>query len=260
MSDTPAFARRELLHQATQDRVKQFIIKHGFQQGDPLPAEAELARTLGISRPSLREAMRSLQTLGVVETRHGAGTFVGRFSFESLTAGLAFQIRIGGEDERRIARDLHELVAIREVLETGLVSRLAGTYTPETLTALYVLTAEMEKLTAEGEMFSAQDWRFHDMLYRHTGNVLLLDLLGSFWGVFDRVRQAIPAPEQLQNTARHHREIVDALAAGDGEAAGCAMATHFSGILRWISERGGDDTLISAEQVKAQTARTGATP
>ena len=181
MLHPPGSVRRELLHQAIQDRVKQFIIEHGFQPGDLLPAEADLARTLGTSRPSLREAMRALQTLGVVETRHGAGTFVGRFSLEPFADGLAFQIAVEHRrDDRRVARDLRELVAIREVLESGLVARLAGTYGEADLAALYHQVAEMEELAATGQMFTENDWRFHELLYRPTGNRLLLQLLQSF--------------------------------------------------------------------------------
>lgn len=89
----PPVIRREALHQTVQDRIKRFIIERGYRPGDPLPAEAELARALGVSRPSLREAIKALQILGVVETRHGAGTFVGRFSFSPMVDGLIFRIR-----------------------------------------------------------------------------------------------------------------------------------------------------------------------
>jgi len=257
MSTPTGSLRREVLHQAIQDRVKQFIIERGLRPGDPLPAEPELAKSLGISRPSLREAMRSLQTLGVVETRHGSGTFVGRFSLAPLTDGLAFQIDIEHrQDDRRVARDLRELVAIREVLESELVGRLAGSYSKEDLAALSQLADEMERRAAKGQMFAEEDWRFHELLYHSTGNRLLLDLLQAFWAVFDRVRETTPAPEQLQATARHHREIVDALAAGDGPAAAHAMTVHFSGILRWTREQGDDSGLLgSSEHLIGETER-----
>ena len=248
MADVPGSLRREALHAAIQERVKHYIIERGLRPGDPLPAEPELARSLGISRPSLREAMRALQTLGVVEVRRGAGTFVGRFSLEPFTEGLTFQIRTEQrQDARGITRDLRELVAIREVLESGLVARLAGTYPPEDISALYLLVEEMERRAAAGQMFPDQDWAFHERLYLPTGNRLLLQLLQAFWAVFDRVREQTPPPAYLQSTARHHREIVDALAAGDGPAAARAMATHFSGILAWIHEQGAQAGPAGAE-------------
>lgn len=245
MTDHVSGYRRELLHQSTQDRVKQFIIERGYRAGDPLPPEAELARQIGVSRPSLREAMRALQTIGVVEARHGVGTFVGHFSFDAFTNGLAFQIDIENrQDESGIARDLNELVAIREALESSVVSRLAGTYSEEDIAALYALTGQMEQAAAAGQMFADEDWRFHEVLYRPTGNRLLLRMLKAFWTVSDRVRQTTPSPEYLQITARDHRVLVDALAAGDGDAAARAMRDHFSGILQWFDERGENSGLI----------------
>lgn len=245
MTDGGTGLRRELLHQSTQDRVKQFIIDHGYGAGDPLPPEAELARQIGVSRPSLREAMRALQTIGVVEARHGVGTFVGHFSFDAFTNGLVFQIDVENrQDESRIARNLNELVAIREALESSVVARMAGKYSGDDIARLYALTAQMETAAAKGEMFAEEDWLFHELLYRPTGNRLLLRLLQAFWTVNDRVRQTTPSPEYLQATARHHRELVDALAAGDGPRAAEAMRVHFSGILTWFDERGENSGLI----------------
>jgi DNA-binding FadR family transcriptional regulator len=245
VTDHLSGSRRELLHTSTQDKVKRFIIENGYRAGDPLPPEAELARQIGVSRPSLREALRALQTIGVVEARHGVGTFVGHFSFDAFTNGLAFQIDIENrQDESGIARDLNELVAIREALESSIVARLAGTYSAQDIAALYALTEQMERASAEGKMFAEEDWRFHEVLYRPTGNRLLLRMLEAFWTVSDRVRQATPSPEYLQMTAHDHRVLVDALAAGDGAAAAKAMRDHFSGILQWFDERGENNGLI----------------
>lgn len=245
MSYAPGTLKREMLHQVTQDRVKAFIIANGFQEGDLLPSESEMARNLGISRPSLREALRSLQTIGLVETRHGAGTFVGRFTLGSLTDGLAFQIGVDRQQgDAHIARDLRELVAIREVLESELARRLAGTFSEAELRDIYDLINEMETLAANGRMFPQQDWQFHEALYRPTGNRLLIQLLESFWTVFERVRESTPDQAKLVITARNHREIADALASGDGDAAAHAMAAHFSGILAWINQTDEASALI----------------
>lgn len=253
MSGPVTGSRRELLHDSVQDRVKQFIIDSGYRAGEPLPPEAELARQVGVSRPSLREALRALQTIGVVETRHGVGTFVGHFSFDAFTNGLAFQIDIENrQDDSRIARDLNELVAIREILESATVARLAGTYSDEQIAELYALTVKMEQAAAEGRIFAEDDWRFHELLYRPAGNRLLIRMLNAFWTVSDRVRQATPAPDFLQQTARDHRILVDALAAGDGDAAAEAMRVHFSGILRWFDERGENNGLIGYPNVPGE--------
>lgn len=257
MTDVEPGYRRELLHHSTQDRVKQFIIDEGYRAGDLLPPEADLARRIGVSRPSLREAMRALQTIGVVEARHGVGTFVGHFSLDSFTNGLVFQIDVENRhDESHIARNLSELVAIREVLESAVVARMAGKYSPDEIAELYRLTGQMEAAASKGEMFAEEDWHFHEVLYRPTGNRLLLRLLESFWTVSDRVRLATPTPEYLQTTARHHRELVDALATGDRARSAEAMRIHFSGILRWFDDRGENSGLIGYPGASPQNNET----
>src|SRR5699024_5539870 len=102
---------RSILHQSTQDRVKAYILDNGLRAGDALPAGSELARVLGVSRPSLRESIRVLQTLGVIKSRHGRGTFVGRFSLAPLVDGLSFSIRVS--DAPEAARGIREMLEIR---------------------------------------------------------------------------------------------------------------------------------------------------
>lgn len=192
--------------------------------------------------------MRALQTIGAVEARHGVGTFVGQFSFDSFTNGLAFLINVHRQDGKGSDRNLFELVAIRELLESAVVERLAGTYSEDDLEALYALTDVMEQRAEAGEMFADEDWRFHEILHRRSGNQLMLKMLESFWTVCERVRQEKPSPDSLRATARHHRELVDALAAGDGVAASRAMTTHFRGVLEWFENRGADDGLLGVEE------------
>lgn len=227
-------APREALHQHLQDRIKRLIIERGARPGDPLPPEAELMAALGVGRGSLREAIKALQTLGVVETRHGFGTFVGRFSLDPLVDGLTFRIRIDPEHAVRAVRDLLEL---REVIETALVARVAHDPTPEHLAQLAALVARMDERTDRGERSSDADRAFHEALYRPLGNALVIQLLQAFWDVFFLVRDEIPSePPDPTLTARLHRPIVDAIANRDPTAASAAMALHFGDIQRRIGD------------------------
>lgn len=224
---------RALLHQATQDRIKRFIIERGFQPGDPLPGEAELAHALGISRPSLREAMKALQTLGVVEIRHGSGTFVGRFSLTPLMDGLAFSIQI---DIGHNIQTVRELLEIREILERELVARVADTMTPAQLVELGTIVDRMEARARRGEVFTEEDRAFHALLYRQLGNPLVVQLLHAFWEVFFAVRDDLPGMQAtLLATAAGHRAIVAALTQHDRAAASTAMTAHFVGIQERIA-------------------------
>src|SRR5688572_29771082 len=230
----PTAIRREALHQTVQDRIKRFIIERGYRTGDPLPAEADLARALGVSRPSLREAMKALQSLGVVDTRHGAGTFVGRFSFSPMVDGLIFRIR---SDLGRDVQTIRDLLEIRMTIENALVARVATEGNFAHLAEMRAIVERMETSAARDEEFFAEDRLFHEVLYRPLGNALVVTLIQAFWEVLSRVRgelRFVPVPPSA--TAADHRRIVEAIAAADPVAAAEAMTTHFDGILRRIRE------------------------
>ena len=232
MDRTAAPIRPGVMHQAIQDRIKQFIIANGYQSGDPLPPETELARDLGISRGSLREAMKSLQTLGVVETRHGLGTFVGKFSFDPLIDGLTFQILVSRE---KMPRAIRELLDLRQILETGLMPRVTAQATPDQIARLDQIVSTMEERAEQNLQFAAEDRAFHDALYGPLGNNLVIQLLQAFWHIFDAVAQESSSRTVLlRETAEEHRAILNAIAAGDGREAARAMSDHFAGALEWV--------------------------
>lgn len=248
---------REALSHAVQDRITRFIIDQGYRPGDLLPAEPELARALGISRSSLREAMKVLQTLGVVETVHGRGTFVGRFSFDPLVDGLAFRIRI---DLHQNVQTVRELLEIRMILESALVERMAGTCTPEHLAELRAILERMDARAAQGEEFPEEDRAFHEALYRPLGNALIVRLLQAFWEVIMLVRDELSFEDVSPAvTASNHRRIVEALAAGDGPAAAAAMTAHFDGVQRRLRDpaAGRREPLSAPEPLRPRQRRRG---
>jgi DNA-binding FadR family transcriptional regulator len=232
----PASAQRHTPNRVIQDRIKRFIIDEGFHPGDMLPPEGEIARSLGVSRPALREAIKALQPLGVIETRHGTGTFVGHFSLESLIDGLAFSIII---DQGERVRTMRELLALRETLEhvfVGEVARLPND--PQHLRDLRVFVDEMTERAERVDPSLEPDRAFHETLYRPLGNTLLVSFLQAFWDVFHRVRGRLLHDRALMlTTADDHARIVDAIEAGDAAAASAAMSHHFYGVKAWLDEQ-----------------------
>ncbi|MFE0258206.1 FadR/GntR family transcriptional regulator [Streptomyces sp. NPDC059010] len=213
-----------------QRQVMQLIIDRRLQAGALLPTEAELMGDLGVSRNSVREALKALQALDIVEIRHGYGTYVGQASLTPLIDGLTFRTlaRHDHDDSGALA----EILQVREVLEEGLIRRVAAAVTEAELDRLEGVVARMETEGRAGRSFPELDREFHELLYASLGNDLVPQLLSAFWTVFRRVsgargRPADPSPDL---TARRHRDIVTALRAGDVEGAQRAMAVHFRGI------------------------------
>ncbi|GGU93824.1 transcriptional regulator [Actinomadura cremea] len=211
-----------------QQRVKQLILERGLAVGDPMPTEFDLVEELDVSRNSLREALKALQAVGIVEIRHGFGMYVGSMSLGALVDELTFHARIS---KRQGRDDLAHLVDIREILERGLIDQVIdrglNSGTPE----LDEVMRRMEAEADAGEVTPETDRLFHELLYRPLANPIVNQLLGAFWDVYRTLQHDLaPVVQEAGDVAQRHRDIYDALRAGDRTAASVATAAHFRGI------------------------------
>ena len=219
--------RSEAIFRVAQERIKGYILEHNLKPGDPLPTEFELARQLGIGRNSLREAMKALGTSGVIETRHGRGSFVGHASLAPLIAGMAFNLV---QSINHDTRTLRELLQLREILEVELVRRSVGKYTPAQLARLGSLVVTMEREATRGVIGAEADRAFHATLHEPLGNRVVDLLLDTFWDILAAVESQLPAASHTPAVnARWHRAIAEAIRASDGPAAVAAMEEQFVG-------------------------------
>lgn len=213
---------------ALQEAIKQLIVQRGLSSGAPLPTESELMAALEVSRHPLREAMKALQALGIVDIRHGYGTYVGSVPLSGLEAGLAFR---GALSVRGDYTDIRYLLEVREVLESGLVGRVLAAYDQMDFDALGAAVDDMERAADRDRFAPERDWAFHEALYRPLGNPLVLELLGVFWRVFNTLDTELPGPGGSPSaTAGWHRRILEALRAKDEPALRAAVVEHFAGI------------------------------
>jgi DNA-binding FadR family transcriptional regulator len=198
---------------------------------------------LEVSRNSVREALKALQAMGIVEIRHGFGTYVGPMSMAPMTEGLSFRTVAGhyrGEDS------LLQLLELREAVETGLMARLIGEAGsgaagsepsgragagPDRLAELEKLAARMHEEARAGGIRAVTDRAFHSALYAGLGNSLLSEVLDAFWDAFHRVRTDLAELHQdPMVTWRQHAEILAAVRAGDIRRAEKAVHDHFENI------------------------------
>jgi len=221
--------RRRGLQEEIQNIVKRYIIDHRFRPGDALPGEGELARQMGISRPSLREAMKVLQTIGVIETRHGSGTYVGSLSLDPFADGMAFQILIAAQHDLGPPRDLLDIIEIREVIETTKVRQVIGRHSESQLKHLNRLCDEMEMLEVGGGAFGELDLQFHRALYEPLKSHVYDEFIKAFWKISNLTIR--PYADQFHRDSNvEHRSIIKAIVAQDSRGAGDAMSAHILNI------------------------------
>jgi DNA-binding FadR family transcriptional regulator len=206
------------LHYRTlQDRIKRYIVEHDLTAGAALPPETHIARDLRVSRSSVREAVKALESLGILETRPGKGLYVRPFSLDPVLDNLAYSILF---DRGSIL----ELLEVRGYLEVGHLPRAIGALSPAQMEALRELVEQMRQKGARGESFPEEDRLFHRTLAEASGNRLLVKLLDVFWTVFMRLRdRSITVDPAPKHTWQMHARILDAAAAGDVGAAQAAM-------------------------------------
>jgi DNA-binding FadR family transcriptional regulator len=212
---------RPALFRSVQNIIKNYILENNLAAGAPLPPEAELARQLGVSRSSVREAVKALESLGILETRRGSGLFVQDFSFEPLLENLPYGLLFA-------LPQLADLLAVRRVLETGMVEAALAVITPEQLSHLRGLTRQMLACAEQGQTFPDEDRDFHTTLFAGLQNQVLLKLLDTFWLTFHKAAQLTDLQDRdPMRTYRDHVAIIEAVEAGEAEQVRLALDRHY---------------------------------
>ncbi|HET8600594.1 MAG TPA: GntR family transcriptional regulator [Segeticoccus sp.] len=215
------------------DRIKEHILEQRLAPGDPLPTESELCAAIGASRSSVREAVKTLRALDIVDVRHGHGTYVGRMSLNALVESLAFRGLLSRSDEHRV---LEQVIEVRRTLEQGMAAQIIEGLDGRQRENLYDVAREMQDLASRGEDFLEQDRTFHVMLLEPLGNDLVLQLTEAFWDVQRIVTPTLGSVDlDLVTSADAHVAIVDAAAAADPARMHDAIAEHYAPLLARIA-------------------------
>ncbi len=232
-SDLPgAFAGQWRARSVTDDaihEIRQLIVTGQVLPGDRLPSEKELSMQLGLSRSSLREAVRALVLLRVLDVRHGDGTYVSSLRPDVLVGVLESAVDLLQDGT------LLEVFQLRRILEPAGTELAASRITPAELAGVQDCLRAMEELS-DPEEFVRVDLEFHDRLVRAGGNATLAALARSFSAQTVRLRVwRLAAVEGVGDWTRmQHEAIFRAVAAGDPGLARATATVHVAEAEMWL--------------------------
>jgi DNA-binding FadR family transcriptional regulator len=216
--------------ETTIDKIKEMLVDGELRPGDKLPVEKHLAASLGVSRNTLREAVRALTSLKVLQTRQGDGTYVTSLQPALLLDGMGFVA-----DLHRRDGELHFL-HVRRLLEPEATALAVGRLSEGDLGKLSDLLDEAQAIvraaTIDHESLMVNDRAFHNLITSRCGNPVLAALVDNASGHTIRARlwRGRVDPGADERTVAEHRLIYRAIVDGDGERARVRAAAHILGV------------------------------
>ena len=215
--------RRNKVYEDVARQIERLILKK-LRPGDKLPSERELAETLAVSRSSIRDAIRSLELMGMVEPRQGAGTIVREVSSNSVANPLANALK-------RKEELMSELLDFRQMLEPPLASRAATHASDEEISEMEDILNRQEAKVHGGDSTIAEDSEFHYAIALASGNSVVLKVLDILMDLLRDTRErSLQVEGRPQKSLAGHRRILAAIKRHDAEAAKAAMRRHIEDV------------------------------
>lgn len=220
--DTPI--ERETVAEMVARRIMAMVTARALKPGDQLPPERDLAESLGVSRPSVREAIRGLSILGVVKSRQGGGAYITELDAEALLGPIRFFLSL--EDV-----NLRELYDARSLIESDIARRAAVHMSDAQLDALERILRDQERTLTDARAFRVSDYAFHEAIWQGSGNAFLsrigqsLNVLG-----LEFRKRASETAGVLEQSFRDHHRLLSALRARDPDAAARAAESHMQNV------------------------------
>ena len=226
--------RKTRIHEEIADRIRQLILDGTYPPERPLPSERVLAGRLGVSRGSVRDALRTLEVLGLLEPRHGQGTFPRELSVDRLVTPLASVLTN--------RRDLEgELMDVRRMFEPAVARVAAARINDVDLAGLRgILDAQRRKVRSKQSAL-VEDTAFHAALARATHNTVVVRIMETLNDLLTESRtRALKQTSRPERSLKGHEAVVDALTRHDGEGAASAMHAHIDEIAQILDRTSRD--------------------
>ena len=215
--------RRNKVYEEVARQLERIILKK-LHPGDKLPSERELAESLGVSRSSIRDAIRSLELMGLVEPRQGAGTVVREISADvlmnPLTNVLRHKLELVGE-----------FLDFRKMLEPPLAGRAASHASDDEILEMEEILRRQEAKLRAGDLAIEEDSEFHYSIAMASGNSVVLKVLDVIMDLLRDTRErSLQLQGRPQKSLAGHRRILAAIKRRDAEAAKAAMRRHIEDV------------------------------
>lgn len=217
------------------EQIKVLITRGELKPGERIPSERDLAVLLGVSRPSVREALTVLEAMGFMESRQGGGTFVRSLTETSLADPLS---TLMGEKDPHL---LYALVEVRMGLESWSAYLAASRARPEEIERMRALVAEMQRQAAGGGWDAEIDTQFHYAITAATHNTIQMHVLDTIHSLFHTTIQVALTEfyrkgKYLDLLLQQHKDILERIAAHDPEEARRAMVAHLTLVQEKMAE------------------------
>lgn len=213
--------KEEKLYIQTFREIRGYIIRNELRAGDSLPTEQAMCQMLGVSRNVLREAIKSMELMGMIQSCPGRGTVVKEFNLDFIFQNVLF-FTVGEEKQ-----SIHEMLGIRKSIELGYMRQAYLALTSEDIRNIRESLEAIKAKWKQRIFFHADDKNFHMTLFKHLNNGVLTSLLEAIWAV-DENFQPEEKTKHLGDTIGKHEAIVAALEQHDYDAFAKAMEAHFA--------------------------------
>jgi GntR family transcriptional repressor for pyruvate dehydrogenase complex len=216
--------RKVRRYEQVAEQIRRLITSGTLKAGDLLPPERELAEKLGVGRSSIRDAVRTLEVMGILDPRQGHGTVVRDLDTDALVVPLASVLR----HKREL---VSELLDVRRMIEPGLAARAAKNATPEEIREMTAILARHETRLRRGQDTVDEDSEFHDALARAARNSVALRVIDVLMDLLRESRsRSLQVPGRAQRSFDGHRRILRAIGKRDAKAAEGAVRKHLKEI------------------------------
>ena len=201
--------------------IRSYIIRNELKAGDLLPTEQNMCQMLGVSRNVLREAIKSMELMGMIQSVPGRGTMIKEFNLDFIFQNVLF-FTVGDEK-----RSIGEMLDIRKNIELSYMRQAFDALSEDDIKAIRECYEAIKRKWEQRIFFHADDKEFHMLIFKSITNGVLLSLLDAIWAV-DENFQPEEKAKHLDNTISKHEAIVVALENHDYEAFARAMEAHFA--------------------------------